>query len=76
MNVPYPLPTRKPYSGEKVKALFQAAGVAIATWAEANKYNRRTVYMVINGQFKGHRGTAHEIAIKLGLKLSVEQLAA
>jgi len=76
MNVPYPLPTRKPYSGERVKELFQAEGVAISTWAEANGYSRHQVYCVINGQFKGRRGTSHEIALKLGMKLSAEQLAA
>ncbi|MCV3822865.1 DNA-binding protein, partial [Pseudomonas aeruginosa] len=37
---------------------------------------RHQVYMVINGQFKGRRGTSHEIALKLGMKLSAEQLAA
>lgn len=76
MNLPYPLPTLKPYSGDKVKQLFHAAGVAISTWAEDNGYTRHQVYMVINGQFKGRRGTSHEIAIKLGMKLSVEQVAA
>lgn len=76
MNVPYPLPTRKPYSGERVKELFQAEGVAISAWAEANGYSRHQVYCVINGQFKGRRGTSHEIALKLGMKLSAEQLSA
>ncbi|HEY0286275.1 MAG TPA: DNA-binding protein [Pseudomonas sp.] len=76
MNVPYPLPSRKPFSGERVKELFQAAGLPISAWAEGNGYTRHQVYMVINGQFKGRRGTSHEIALKLGLKLSVEQLAA
>ena len=76
MNVPYPLPTRKPYSGERVKELFQAEGVAISALAEANGYSRHQVYCVINGQFKGRRGTSHEIALKLGMKLSAEQLAA
>ncbi|MGV5130135.1 DNA-binding protein [Pseudomonas aeruginosa] len=76
MNVPYPLPTRTPYTGERVKELFRAAGITISAWAEANGYPRHQVYMVINGQFKGRRGTSHEIAMKLGMKLSVEQLAA
>ncbi|MEM5618496.1 hypothetical protein ACPTGM_21245 [Pseudomonas aeruginosa] len=48
----------------------------MSAWAEANGYPRHQVYMVINGQFKGRRGTSHEIALKLGMKLSVEQLAA
>lgn len=76
MEIPYPLPTRKPYSGERVKELFAASGTPISAWAEANGYTRHQVYMVINGQFKGRRGTSHEIAIALGMKLSVEQIAA
>ncbi|HGM4875821.1 TPA: DNA-binding protein, partial [Pseudomonas aeruginosa] len=68
--------TRTPYTGERVKELFRAAGITISAWAEANGYPRHQVYMVINGQFKGRRGTSHEIALKLGMKLSVEQLAA
>lgn len=74
MKVPYPLPNRKPYTGERVKELFRASGTAISAWAEANNYTRHQVYMVINGQFKGCRGASHEIALKLGMKLSVEQL--
>ncbi|ATG73657.1 DNA-binding protein [Zobellella denitrificans] len=72
MDIPYQLPTNKPYTGEQVKALFEAAGVPISTWAEANGYDRRKVYMVINGQFKGSRGVSHEIAVKLGMKLPLE----
>ncbi|MDF6001956.1 hypothetical protein P4050_30675 [Pseudomonas aeruginosa] len=37
---------------------FHAAGTAISAWAEANGYTRHQVYMVINGQFKGRRGTS------------------
>ncbi|WP_347878682.1 hypothetical protein, partial [Pseudomonas aeruginosa] len=51
MKVPYPLPNRKPYTGERVKELFRASGTAISAWAEANNYTRHQVYMVINGQF-------------------------
>lgn len=76
MNVPYPQPKRQPYSGERVRELFLAAGISISTWAEANGYTRHQVYCVIGGQFKGNRGKAHEIALKLGMKLSVEQLVA
>ena len=76
MNLPYPLPIAKPYTGEKVKELFAATGTPISAWAEANGYTRHQVYMVINGQFKGRRGISHDIAIALGMKLSVEKLAA
>ncbi len=73
MNVPYPLPPRHPYSGDKVKKLFLSAGVPVSAWAESNGYARRDVYLVINGQLKGRTGRAHEIAVKLGMKLPLEQ---
>lgn len=76
MDIPYPLPSTKPYSGEQVKDLFIRAGVAVSKWAEANGYTRQQVYCVINGQFKARRGTAHEIATKLGMKLPINQQAA
>ncbi|MCK9987625.1 MAG: hypothetical protein AzoDbin1_04097 [Azoarcus sp.] len=76
MDVPYPLPTHQPYSADKIKQLFQAAGVPVSTWAESNGYSRRDVYMLLNGQFKGKYGRGHELAIKLGMKLPVKQLAA
>lgn len=74
MKIPYPLPEHTPYKGEQVKALFQAAGVPISTWAEANGYDRHKVYMVINGQFKGSRGASHDIAVQLGMKLSLDTM--
>lgn len=76
MELPYALPTRAPYSAEKVKQLFQAAGVPVSTWAESNGYTRRDAYMLLNGQFKGKYGRMHELAIRLGMKLPVEALAA
>lgn len=76
MDVPYPLPRREPYSPEKIKQLFQAAGVPVSAWAESNGYTRRDVYMLLNGQFKGKYGRMHELAIKLGMKLPVERIAA
>jgi len=76
MELPYPLPRTQPYNGPKVKALFEKAGVPVSTWAEANGYDRRTVYMVINGQFKGKRGISHDIAVALGMKLTASRKAA
>ena len=74
---PYPLPTaRKPYTPEQVRKFFMAAGMPISSWAEAHGYSRHQVYLTIGGQFKGTRGRCHEIALELGLKLSVDQLAA
>lgn len=76
MNTPYPLPTSRPLTPEQVKQLFMAHGVPMSTWAKANEYKPRYVYMVLNGQFKGHFGKAHEIAVKLGLKIVPQRLAA
>lgn len=76
MDTPYPLPNSKPLTPDQVKSRFVAAGLPVAQWADANGYPRRFVYMVINGQFKGHRGRAHEVAVKLGLKLAPSQLLA
>jgi gp16 family phage-associated protein len=76
MNVPYPPPVKKPYTTDQVRGFFLADGLALSAWAEANGYSRHAVYCVLGGQFKGHRGKAHEIALKLGLKLSARQLAA
>lgn len=76
MNVPYPLPTTKPYTAEQVRQLFVAAGEAISTWAESNGYTRHEVYCVLGGQRKATRGRCHEIALKLGMKLPVSALAA
>lgn len=76
MNTPYALPRARPLTPNQVKANFMAHGVPVATWAKANGYSPRYVYMVLNGQFKGHFGKAHDIAVKLGLKLDPEKLAA
>ncbi|MBK8163984.1 MAG: DNA-binding protein, partial [Gammaproteobacteria bacterium] len=34
------------------------------------------VYCVLNGQYKGHRGRSHEVAVKLGLKIVPHKQAA
>lgn len=76
MKVPYPPPQNTPYSGEKVKKLFESAGTPISKWAEANGFTPHKVYCVINGQFKGKRGESHKIAVLLGMKLPAEDMAA
>lgn len=72
MQVPYSLPKSKPYTADKVKALFQQSGITIAKWAEANGYTRHKVYFVLNGQNKGLWGDSHKIAVQLGLKIEPE----
>ena len=50
--------------------------MTIAEWAVANGYKPRDVYQVTGGRVKARHGRAHEIAVKLGLKLPVEKLNA
>jgi len=69
MLAPYPLPKKQPYSNEQVKNFFKQSGIPISAWAKANGYPVNKVYQVLNGQLKGFRGSAHEIALKLGLKV-------
>ncbi len=58
---------------EQVKQRLRMQGITTTQWAEANGYTRNEVYRVLNGQSKAFYGKAHEIAIKLGLKLPQEQ---
>ncbi|MFO5855128.1 hypothetical protein, partial [Klebsiella pneumoniae] len=44
-----------------------------SAWAEANGYPRHQVYMVINGQFKGRRGTSQEVALQRDTKGYIHQ---
>lgn len=61
---------------DKVKQQFHQRGMTFTEWAASNGYTRGEVYRVLNGQAKAKYGKAHEIAVKLGLKQSPEQLAA
>lgn len=74
METPYTLPHDRPLTRDQIKQNFFLHGVPVASWAKANGYTPRYVYMVLNGQFKGHFGKAHEIAVRLGLKLNPENL--
>jgi len=69
METPYKLPKTQPYNADKVRSLFKQAGVPISDWAKSNNYCVTKVYQVLNGALKGTRGKAHEIAVKLGLKI-------
>jgi len=55
---------------DQIKADFLAKGITISQWARDNGYTPRQVSLVLNGQIKGRYGKGHEIAKKLGLKLS------
>ena len=60
---------RRPLTGEQAKARIRAQGITTTEWAHNHGYNRREVYRVLNGQLKANFGTAHQIAVDLGMKL-------
>ncbi len=63
-------------TANKVREQFRQRGETITEWALKNGYKRNEVYRVLNGQAKAYYGRAHEIAVKLGLKTTRDQLAA
>lgn len=58
------------------KARLRAQGKTITQWAEENGFKRLDVYRVLNGVYKCHYGTAHDIAVRAGLKAGDDRLAA
>ena len=58
----------------QVKKDFEQKGQAVSDWATKNGYSPQDVYKVLNGQVKGKRGKAHDIAVKLGIKAGVYAL--
>lgn len=60
-------------TSDQVKADFHRAGMTFKQWAEDNGYPYNEVYRVVNGQSKAKYGRAHEIAVKLGLKLEASR---
>lgn len=58
---------------EQVKEKFRANGVTIHGWAQENGFKTSYVYAVLNGRMKAHFGTAHEIAVALGMKANPEK---
>ena len=53
---------------QAVKNWFGANGLSVSDWAAQRGYKRDQVYAVLNGRTTGRRGTAHAIAVDLGLK--------
>lgn len=62
----------KPLTPDQVKARFRARGETLTAWAIEHGYPRQAVYRVLNGQLKANFGTAHDIAVALGLKVEDE----
>lgn len=71
-NPLFPETTMNP---EQIKAQFRREGKTFAAFARDNGYRLGDVYRVLNGQYKGHYGKAHEIAVKLGMKPTKHEAA-
>ena len=66
------VPPKKPLTPRQVKSLFKRRGKTFTEWAIEHGYTRSDVYRVLNGQHKALYGKGHEIAVKLGIKVSEE----
>lgn len=62
----------KALSPEQVRERLRARGETLASWARKHGYRYQAVCRVMGGQAKGYFGLSHEIAVALGLKISVE----
>jgi len=58
---------------KEVRQGFNDRGEAVSDWARRHGFPPNAVYQVLNGYTTGSRGTAHRIAVALGLKPSQEQ---
>ena len=47
---------------------FHQTGTPVAAWARQHGFAPAVVYALLNGRTRGHRGTAHQVAVALGLK--------
>lgn len=53
---------------EQIRKDFRARGETFSQWARKHGYKPQAVSRLLNGYERGNYGTAHEIAVKLGLK--------
>ncbi len=58
----------------EIKEEMKDKGISITEWAESNNFPLGSVYSVLDGKLKAMRGTSHEIAVALGLRLTNEQI--
>jgi gp16 family phage-associated protein len=59
----------QPRTATEARAELQAKGISITQWALAHQFSPNLVFEVLGGRKKCVRGQAHEIAVKLGLKV-------
>jgi len=60
---------RKVLTLEEVREGFVSRGETMTAWAAAHGFRRDLVYSMVSGRLRGRWGTAHRLAIALGLKL-------
>lgn len=61
-----PLPY--PQTPKTARAWMNARGICISHWARDLNLPREAVVDALRGRLKGNRGTAHLVAVALGLK--------
>lgn len=55
-------------TGTQVIEEMRNRGETISAWAKSNGFTVWQVMNVIHGRAKGHWGTSHNVAVKLGMK--------
>jgi gp16 family phage-associated protein len=55
-------------TGEQVKQEYKAQGIPLSSVAKQQGWRSQDVYKVLNGQYKGNFGLAHDIAVFFGMK--------
>lgn len=55
---------------QALRTRMSAAGITVAELARELGVHRKTVIRLLSGRSKGVRGTAHDAAVRLGLKPS------
>jgi gp16 family phage-associated protein len=63
---------RKVLTLQEVREGFVSRGETMTAWAAAHGFRRDLVYSMVNGRLRGRWGTAHRLAVELGLKLEPE----
>lgn len=61
-------------TGEQVKNEYRAKGIPLSSVAKEKGWKPQDVYKVLNGQYKGNFGLAHDIAVYFGLKPNPDHL--
>lgn len=61
----------RPMTPAEAKQRLRLRGETIASWADRHGFPRADVYAALSGRTVGNFGTAHRIAVALGMKPSL-----